>query len=76
MLVDNKRIYSLEDMQNILRNYSSEVIIPCVYQSGDESKSVLLYLDERPQCPGYEIYKTDLMANSFEVVTTYLICSS
>lgn len=63
--VDNKRIYSLEDMQNILRNYSSEVIIPCVYQSGDESKSVLLYLDERPQCPGYEIYKTDLMANSF-----------
>ena len=63
--VDNKRVYSLEDMQDILRNYGSEVIISCNYQRDGESKSTLLYLDERPKYPGYEIYKSDLISNSF-----------
>ena len=63
--VDNKRVYSFEDMQDILRNYGSEVIISCNYQRDGESKSTLLYLDERPKYPGYEIYKSDLISNSF-----------
>lgn len=63
--VDNKRVYSLENMQDILRNYGSEVIISCNYQRDGESKATLLYLDERPKYPGYEIYKSDLISNSF-----------
>lgn len=63
--VDNKRVYSLENMQDILRNYGSEVIISCNYQRDGESKETLLYLDERPKYPGYEIYKSDLISNSF-----------
>lgn len=63
--VQGKRIYSLEMFQDILRNYSSESIIKCSYTRDGVSNDAVLYLEKRPEQPGYEIYKHDLISHSF-----------
>lgn len=63
--VNDKRIYKLEDFQDVLRNYVPENILKINYTRNNENYSVLVYLDERPEQPGYEIYKRDLLSSSF-----------
>lgn len=60
-----KRIYSLESIQDIFRNYVPENILSISYIRDNESRSALVYLDERPEQPGYEMYKNDLLSGSF-----------
>jgi S1-C subfamily serine protease len=64
-VIDDQKIDTLETMQNILRNYIPDTIINCSYTDGDEQKTGYLYLDVRPDNPGYEIFMNDLMNSSF-----------
>ncbi len=59
------RIYTIENLLDVLRNYGPETILSCAYERDGERRNVLLYLDERPEQPGYEIYKSDLLTTSF-----------
>jgi hypothetical protein len=56
---------SLETMQDILRNYVPDTIIRCAYTNDSGSGVRLVYLDTRPDNPGYEIYSSDLISGSF-----------
>ncbi len=62
---DKKRLGSIEDLQTVFRSHIPETLISCAYLHGDESKNTLIYLDERPENPGYDIYKSDLISHSF-----------
>lgn len=62
--VADKRVYTLEMAQDVLRNFSSESIVKLNYVRDGESREVLVYLDERPEQPGYEIYTHDLISHS------------
>lgn len=63
--VANKKINSLENMQDVLRNYVPENILKINYTRDDKSFSTLVYLAERPKQPGYEMSKHDLLSGSF-----------
>ena len=63
--VNGKRISSLENLQDIFRNYVPENILKLEYSRDSENYSALVYLDERPDQPGYEIYRSDLLTGSF-----------
>ena len=56
---------SIETFQDILRDYTTESIVKIVYEREGEKVFSLLYLDERPENPGYEIYRSDLIQHSF-----------
>jgi S1-C subfamily serine protease len=64
--INGKKIHNLEDMQNELRRNVPDTIIRVTYtaNAGDDSEG-LLYLSERPENPGYEIYQNDVVAGSF-----------
>ena len=62
---DKKRLGTIEDLQTVFRSHVPETLISCAYLHGDESKNTLIYLDERPENPGYDIYKSDLISHSF-----------
>lgn len=62
--VDGKRIYTLENFQDMIRNHGAESVIKCNYTRDSQDHVALLYLDKRPEHPGYEIYKTDLLTHS------------
>lgn len=66
-----KKVSTLENVQDILRNYVPGSIVTCSYLEGgsfDAKKECLLYLDERPKNPGYEIYQGDTIQNSFAAI--------
>ncbi|MDE5899620.1 MAG: S1C family serine protease [Treponemataceae bacterium] len=63
--VDGRRVYSLEDVQDVFRNFAPETIVSCSYTREGEARNALLYLDERPEQPGYEMYCSDLLSSSF-----------
>jgi S1-C subfamily serine protease len=63
--VDGMKVDSLESMQDILRNYVPDTIIKCTYTSDRGSEDMFVYLDARPENPGYEIYSSDLISGSF-----------
>lgn len=63
--VDGMPVDSLETMQDILRNYVPDTIIRCAYTNDSGSGVRLVYLDTRPDNPGYEIYSSDLISGSF-----------
>ncbi|MBQ9630697.1 MAG: serine protease [Treponema sp.] len=58
-------ITSLEDMQDLLRDYLPGTIVKCTYTNNEKNGERLIYLEERPKNPGYEIYKSDLLTGSF-----------
>lgn len=62
--VDGTRIYSIDNAQDVLRNFSAKSIVEFSYQRDEKEYSVNIYLEERPQQPGYEIYKSDLLSTS------------
>lgn len=67
--VDGQSVNSIEDMQNILRTLEPKTLISCTYTyDKDDShaeKTQLLYLDERPENPGYAVFSNDLINTSF-----------
>ena len=62
--LNDYRVCSIEDFHNILRNYSKDSILKCTYLRDGESRNSFIYLDERPDTPGYEVYKHDLITGS------------
>lgn len=63
--LDGKKISTLEEMQDVLRDHVPEKIIGCEYLRDGEKKNCLLYLSERPENPGYAIYQSDTIQRSF-----------
>lgn len=64
--VDGQTVRTLEDMQNILMKQAVKSIISVKYRTEDDkSKSCMIYLASRPDNPGYMVYSSDLIANSF-----------
>lgn len=63
--INGQKVYNLESLQDIFRNFEDETIVKCEYVRGAIKKNALLYLDRRPESPGYEIYEHDLINNSF-----------
>lgn len=64
--MDGKPVKTLEDVQDVLRDYVPETILKCGYINPDgENKECLLYLTERPKNPGYVVYQGDTIQNSF-----------
>lgn len=66
-----QKVRSLENVQDILRNYVPGSIIECSYLEGgsyDAQKDCLLFLSERPKNPGYEIYQGDTIQHSFAAI--------
>lgn len=63
---DGQKITSLEDMQNALMRCSAKSIIRIKYRHGDdEFHDTDIYLSARPESPGYNIYKGDVLAKAF-----------
>lgn len=63
--VDGLQVDSIETMQDILRNYVPDTIIRCTYSNDSGSGDRFVYLDARPENPGYDIYSSDLISGSF-----------
>jgi S1-C subfamily serine protease len=64
--VDGQKVRTLEDMQNILMKTASKSIIRVKYRRGEEEfLESNVYLGTRPENPGYNIYKGDIIAKSF-----------
>ncbi len=69
--LDGKKVRSLEEVQDILRDHVPGTIVPCSYLEGGSyggEKECLLYLSERPKNPGYEIYQGDTIQHSFVAI--------
>ena len=61
-------VSSLEDAQNVFMTIPARTIVSISYllpENPDEKKSSIVYLAERPKYPGYEIYRNDVIADSF-----------
>lgn len=63
--LDGKKVSTLEEMQDVLRDHVPDTIIGCEYLRDGEKKQCLLYLSERPENPGYTIYQSDTIQRSF-----------
>lgn len=70
------RVYTLEQLQDILRNFSAETILTCSYNRDGESRTCLVYLEERPENPGYEVYRSDLLNTSMVPILGMELTSS
>lgn len=62
--INGFRVYSLEQVQDVFRNFESETILSCSYNREGENFQCLLYLEERTESPGLEIYNSDLISSS------------
>ena len=64
--IDDRKVRKIEELQDVLRNYTTDTIVSCSYEDKDgKTLQCLLYLSERPKNPGYEIYQHDVIAGSF-----------
>lgn len=64
--VNGKEVNSLEDFQTVLRQFVPETLILLDYIDASENeKTVLVYLDVRPEKPGKTVYEHDLRETSF-----------
>lgn len=63
---DGQKIATLEDMQNVLMKSAAKSIVKIKFRHGeDEFHEAEIYLGARPENPGYNIYKGDIIAKSF-----------
>ena len=62
--IDGNKIYSIDNAQDVLRNFGAKSIVNFSYLRDGKEFSVNIYLEERPAQPGYEIYKSDLLSTS------------
>ena len=64
--LDGEKINTLEDIQNVLMKLPAKSIVKIKYRRGeDESYETEIYLGARPENPGYNIYKGDIIAKAF-----------
>ena len=63
---DGHKITTLEDMQAVLMRNMAKSVIKIKYRRGDSDfHDADIYLGARPEHPGYNIYKGDIIAKSF-----------
>ena len=62
--VAGKSIFTLENFQNIMRNFCEDMIIPFEIVRDEKKQNTLIYFEKRPENPGYDIYKSDLITTS------------
>ncbi len=64
--IDGVQINSLEDYHYLLLAYENETIVNCKYvdEEGNE-KTILLYLEQRPEAPGVKVFNSDFYNSSF-----------
>lgn len=65
MFLNGARVSSLEEVQDVIRNFASNTILSAVINRNGENIQKLFCLAERPEEPGYEIYKSDLISSAF-----------
>lgn len=70
------RVYNLEQLQDVLRNFSAETVLTCSYNRDGESYSCIVYLEERPEKPGYDIFRSDLLNTSLVPILGMELASS
>ncbi|MBQ4378910.1 MAG: trypsin-like peptidase domain-containing protein [Treponema sp.] len=64
--LDGEKICTLEDMQNVLMRLPAKSIVKIGYKRGEEEVfETEIYLGVRPEQPGYNIYRGDIIAKSF-----------
>mgnify|MGYP002852489949 CR=1 FL=1 len=64
--IDGEKITTLEDMQDVLMKLPAKSIVKIKFRRGeDELYEDNVYLGVRPEMPGYNIYKGDIIAKSF-----------
>lgn len=62
---DGKKITSLEDFQCCLMMSPQDVIVKCgVLDENENVREKLVYLEKRPENPGYEVYTHDIFQDS------------
>lgn len=62
--LDGKAVASIENMQDILRGYVAGTVARCEWTRGDEKMEKQIYLETRPESPGFDVYKSDLITGS------------
>ena len=63
---DGQKITTLEDMQNLLMRSAAKSIVKIKFRHDEgEIHETEIYLAARPEHPGYNIYKGDIIAKSF-----------
>jgi len=64
--IEGVSVKNLEDWQMCIMAYQPSTMVNISYlKNNSEAKTVNVYLDKRPKAPSVEIYKSDLIANSF-----------
>ncbi len=63
--INGSKINSLEDFQYALMGVQAETITECKYIYQGQQKSVLIYLDRRPENPAVSFYNSDYITDSF-----------
>lgn len=67
-----QQIKNLEDMQSAVMKLGASTIVELEYTRQEDKQTTkntaLVFLQERPNNPGYLIYQSDLLANSFEPI--------
>ena len=59
--VDSKNVSSLDDLQFLFMSYSEKTILRVRIRHEDETEEdVPVYLEKRPEYPGYEVYRHDI----------------
>lgn len=64
--IDGQKVLTLEDMQDIMMKSAARSIVKIKYRHGEEKLvEEEIYLGVRPENPGYNIYKGDIIAKAF-----------
>ena len=64
--IDGKDITSIDEFNYFMMGCETETILKCKYLNSEKKEcSCLVYLDVRPENPGFTIFRSDLMTDSF-----------
>ena len=63
--IDGVKIKTLEEFQDILLSKSVGTIVRITCRSDGKKKEFPVYLTQRPENPGYEVYQNDSIGNAF-----------
>lgn len=63
--IDGNLIKSIDDYHFLMMKYQYGTILNCKFLRDNEEKTCLIFLENRPKDPLNQIYKSDLICNSF-----------
>ena len=63
--LDGVKVSSLEEFQFAQLSFQPGTMLNCMFVRDGEEKSVLVYMEKRPEYPLKEVYKSDFVADSF-----------